>query len=135
MNLFLDANVVLDVLAGREPHWRASARVLSVIESGRATGLLSAHSVTTIYYLLSKHLDRRRARAAIVQLLGLVHAAAVDHAVLLQALSLGWKDFEDAVQAAAAMNAKATHLITRDPRDFAALTIPVLTPEEFIAST
>ena len=132
MRLFLDANVVLDVLAEREPHWKASARVLAEVEKRRATGLIAAHSVTTIYYLLSKHLNRRKARAAIVQLLNLVQTAPVTHDVLLHALSLGWDDFEDAVQAAAALNAKATHLITRNPRDFTGLTIPVLTPEELI---
>lgn len=132
MRLFLDANVVLDVLAEREPHWKASARVLAEIEKHRATGLIAAHSVTTIYYLLSKHLNRRKARAAIVQLLNLVQTAPVNHDVLLHALSLGWDDLEDAVQAAAALNAKATHLVTRNPRDFAGLTIPVLTPEELI---
>ena len=66
------------------------------------------------------------------QLLNLVQTAPVNHDVLLQALSLGWDDFEDAVQAAAALNVKATHLITRNPRDFTGLTIPVLTPEELI---
>lgn len=132
MKLFLDANVVLDVLAEREPHWKASARVLAEVEKRRATGLIAAHSVTTVYYLLSKHLNRRKARAAIVQLLNLVQTAPVNHDVLLHALSLGWDDFENAVQAAAALNAKATHLITRNPRDFTGLTIPVLTPEELI---
>jgi hypothetical protein len=61
-----------------------------------------------------------------------MQTAPVNHDVLLQALSLGWDDFEDAVQAAATLNAKATHLITRNPRDFTGLTIPVLTPEELI---
>ena len=134
MRLFLDTNVVLDVLAAREPHWKASARVLAAIDKPRVVGLVAAHSITTIYYLLSKHLTRTRARAAVVELLGLVQTAAVDHEVLLHALSLGWNDFEDAVQAAAALGSKATHLITRNPRDFARLTIPVLSPEEFVVS-
>lgn len=134
MRLFLDANVVLDVLTAREPHWKASARVLAAIEKPRVVGLVAAHSVTTIHYLLSKHLSRTRARAAVVNLLGLVQTAPVDHEVLLHALSLGWNDFEDAVQAAAAIGAKASHLITRNPRDFPRLTLPVLSPEEFLAT-
>lgn len=134
MRLFLDANVVLDVLAAREPHWAASARVLAAVERGRATGLVAAHSITTIYYLLSKHLNRRKARTAVVDLLRLVQAAPVGHEVLLQALALGWDDFEDAVLAAAALAARATHLVTRNPRDFAGLSIPVLTPDEFVSA-
>lgn len=134
MRLFFDANVVLDVLAARAPHWAASARVLATVEKPGVSGLIAAHSVTTIYYLLSKHLSRRKARAAMVDLLRLVQVAPGDHAVLLQALSLGWDDFEDAVQAAAALSAKATHFITRNPRDFSGLGIPVLTPDEFVAA-
>lgn len=134
MKLFLDANVVLDVLAMREPHWKSSASVLALVEQEQATALIAAHSVTTIYYLLSKHLNRKKARSAIVQLLNLAHVAPVDHDVILEALSLGWDDFEDAVQAAAAMQARATHIITRNPKDFAALSIPVVTPEEFMRS-
>ena len=67
-----------------------------------------------------------------MQFWNLVQTAPVNHDVLLHALSLGWDDFEDAVQAASALNAKATHLITRNPRDFTGLTIPVLTPEELV---
>jgi len=109
MKLLLDANVVLDVLAMREPHWKASAGVLARVESGKAKGLIAAHSVTTIYHLLSKHLNRKKARAAIVRLLNVLDVAAVNHYVLSDALSLGWEDFEDAVQAAAALHAKTTH--------------------------
>ena len=61
-----------------------------------------------------------------------MQTAPVNHDVLLHACSLGWDDYEDAVQAASALNAKATHLVPRNPRDFTGLTIPVLTPEEMI---
>jgi predicted nucleic acid-binding protein len=134
VKLFFDANVVLDVLAAREPYWKASAKALDAVHGEGVTGLVAAHSVTTIYYLLSKHLDRRKARAAVVELLALLKVAPVDNEVLLTALSLGWDDFEDAVQAAAAIAAGATHLITRNPRDFAGLSIPVSTPEEFVTA-
>jgi predicted nucleic acid-binding protein len=132
VKLLLDTNVILDVLANRQPHWRDSAQVLSFIEAGRVQGLIAAHSVTTVHYLLSKHLTRKKAQTAIAQLLDLLHVAPVDHTVILRALALGWRDFEDAVQAAAALGARATHLITRNPRDFSPLTITVLTPEELL---
>lgn len=132
MKLLLDTNVVLDVLAAREPFLKASAQTLALVEQGKVKGFIAAHSVTTIHYLLSKHLSRKRAQAAIVQLLNVLQVAPVDQGVILQALSLGWPDFEDAVQAAAALNVKATHLITRNPRDFKTLPIEVLTPEEYL---
>ncbi|MFA7243219.1 MAG: PIN domain-containing protein [Sulfuricellaceae bacterium] len=133
MRLLLDTNVILDVLTGREPMVKDSAAVLTYIDEGHAVGLVAAHAVTTIYYLLTKHSGQAKASAAIVDLINLVRVAPVDHEVILQALSLGWRDFEDAVQGAAAVRAQATHLITRNPKDFSAHTLPVLSPGEFLA--
>ena len=132
MRLLLDANVVLDVLANRQPQIKESAAVLTFIEAGHATGLLAAHSVTTLHYLLHKHLGPKKAAAAIADLVSLLRVVPVDHETILLALSLGWRDFEDAVQAAAAIRAKATHIITRNPKDYRNLSLPVMLPEEFL---
>lgn len=133
MRLFFDLNVILDVLGRREPWFEHSAAILSLVEEGAAKGFVAAHSVTTLDYLLAKHQGRERATTALVELLGLVRAASVDHDVLLKALSLGWTDFEDAVQAICALDLNADHLITRDPEDFPNLSISVVTPSELLA--
>jgi hypothetical protein len=57
----------------------------------------------------------------------------VDHERLLAALSLGWSDFEDAVQAVCALGISADYLVTRDPKGFPALSIPDATPSELLA--
>ncbi|MGQ0656645.1 MAG: PIN domain-containing protein [Chromatiales bacterium] len=132
MRLLLDTNVVLDVLTKREPHWHASAGVLALVESGKAKGLIAAHGVTTLHYLLSRHLGHARANSAIADLLTLVKVATVNHETIMYALSLGWRDFEDAVHAACALSARASHIITRNTRDYKPLLIPALTPEEFL---
>ena len=133
MRLFLDLNVVLDVLARREPWLERSAAVLSLVESGVAEGFLAAHSIPTLDYLLGRHVERDRGRAALVDLLGLVRAAPVDHDVLLRALSLGWGDFEDAIQAICALGISADYLVTRNPADFRDLSMAVVTPSELLA--
>lgn len=132
MKIFLDANVILDVLAKRRPFYRSSASVLTLAEEGRVEAFLAAHSVTTIYYLMQKNFGRGRANAAIIDLLNLVKVAAVDGEALKEALSLNWKDYEDAVQAVAAIKSKCTHFITRNIRDFSNLTLKVMTPEEWL---
>lgn len=133
MKLFFDVNVVLDVLARREPWFEHSATVLSLLEAIDAEGYVAAHTVTTLSYLLSKHHGRERTAAALVGLLGLVRAVPVDHDRLLEALSLGWNDFEDAVQAVCALGISADYVITRDSRSFAHLSIPVVSPGELVA--
>lgn len=54
MKLFLDTNVVLDVLARRAPWERDAATLFSLIEAGRANGFVAPHGLATIHYLLRK---------------------------------------------------------------------------------
>lgn len=135
MKLLLDTDVLLDVLTERHPHYESSARVLALIEQRDVGGLVAAHAVTTIHYLLTRHLHRRKAAEAIDLLLDLLDVAAVGGKTLRQALTLGWRDFEDAVTLVAAIESRATHLITRNTRDFRASSLRIQTPAEFLAAT
>lgn len=134
MRIFLDANVVLDVLADRAPFADDSARVLARVETGAATGLVAAHTVTTLFCLLDRRLGRPEARAAIRTLLRLLEVVPVDEDRLLQALDLSLGDFEDAVQAACAEKAEADVLITRNARDFEGANLEIASPSEFLAA-
>jgi predicted nucleic acid-binding protein len=129
----LDTDVLLDVLTERSPHATGSARVLSRVEQGKAEGYVAAHAVTTIHYLVSRHLDRRKATAVIGTLLDLVTVAPVTEKTLKHALALKWPDFEDAVTAACAVETGASYLITRNKRDYKSLPVKVVTPEEFLS--
>jgi len=133
VKLFVDTNVVLDVLARREPWFKDSSHLLAHIEQGRATGHIAAHTLTTLHYLLSKHLGQQKAAAVLIDLTALLQVEPVDLQVLQQALALGWGDFEDAVQAVTAARCQADYLLTRNPRDFKQSLVPVITPSEFVA--
>ena len=52
--ILLDTNVVLDVLLDRHPHAQASAALWAAVETGIAEGMLAAHAITTIHYLIRK---------------------------------------------------------------------------------
>jgi hypothetical protein len=53
--------------------------------------------------------------------------------VIRSALALGWRDFDDAVTAAAAQRARCSALVARNPRDFKKSPVRVLTPVEAAA--
>jgi predicted nucleic acid-binding protein len=128
--VLLDTNVVLDVLLSRQPHFTASAAVCAAVENGKAEGLLAAHAVTTIHYLVSRQLGEAGANQALGSLLQLFDVAPVDGAVLQRALRVSGPDFEDSVTAAAA-HASVCHLIvTRDPKGFRRSPVPVMNPAE-----
>jgi predicted nucleic acid-binding protein len=133
VTLFLDTNVVLDVLARREPWVHDAAALLSLIEEGEAIGLVAPHGLATTYYLLAKWQDRPRANQALADLMRIVRVEPLDHDAVLRALALGWTDFEDALHAVCAQNAGANHLVTRNPDDFRKSAVPPISPPEVLA--
>lgn len=133
MRWLVDADVVLDVLADREPWVEHSARVLELAEDGIVEAFLAAHTITTLHYLIRKHRDDRAARRQVRLLLRLFRVIPVDEDRLLQALDLPVPDYEDAVQASCAGKAKADALVTRDVSDYAGIDLDVVTPVRALA--
>lgn len=132
-SVLLDVNVLLDVLQRRHPFFDDSAGVLKLAETRRIDGLVAAHGVTTLFYLYARHDSPSAARVRIVDLLGILTVAPVDHAVLEEALALPYPDYEDCVQMAAGRRARADYLVTRDRACYAAGPLPTLTPGELLA--
>jgi predicted nucleic acid-binding protein len=131
--VLLDINVVLDVLADREPFARDAGAVLALVEAGEIRGIVAAHTITTLHFLLSKRMGKRKAQRVLTDLMRILQVAAVDEDRLRHALGLGWKDFEDAVQAACAEKAEASYLVTRDKSDFKRSAVAPVTPAELLA--
>lgn len=133
MRLLLDINVVLDVVLGREPWVRDAARLLSAVEDGNAEGHVAAHTITTIHYIVAREKSRQVAARAVTDVLRIVRVVPIAAADFQQALVLGIRDFEDAVQAAAALQIGADYLVTRNTRDFRGAPVEVRTPGEVLA--
>ena len=130
--ILFDTNVVLDVLLDRQPYVEASAAAWAAVETGIAEGMLAAHAVTTIHYLIQKERGNAKARRIISAILRVFELAAVDGAVVEEALQLPFSDFEDAVTAAAARSAGCECIVTRDPKGFHGSPVRSLTPEALL---
>lgn len=133
MLLFIDTNVILDVLTDREPWFTDSAAVLSLLDDPGVEGLVAAHTVTTLFYLASRYLGRQRTASVLLDLLDHVTVTPLDQDLLLRALSLGLEDMEDAVQGISAQRAEANYLVTRNPSDFPTTLVSVVTPQQLLA--
>lgn len=130
--ILIDVNVILDVLSRREPFFRDSAALLAACEAGRCRGVVAAHGVTTLAYLLRKHRGDAAARAGLASLRRIVGVAAVDAGVIDYALTSHLRDFEDAVQMGAAVAAGAKYIATRDLKDFEGGPVPAAAPAELL---
>jgi predicted nucleic acid-binding protein len=129
IRVLFDVNVILDVLLNRKPHAEASAKVWAAAETGLAEGVLSAHGLTTIHYLVRKESSAAKTGIMMQMILKVFGVAAVDTTVIQEALQLACPDFEDAVTAAAARLAHCDYIVTRDPKGFRGSPVRALAPE------
>jgi len=131
--LLLDLSVILDVILDRPPGVEAASALWAAMETGLGRGLIPAHGLTTIFYLLEKARDPAFARNGVERLVGVFGVAAVDGGVIRRALVLGWPDFEDAVCAAAAEASACEAIVTRDPDGYPNCPLPVIDPAAALA--
>ena len=131
--LFFDINIVLDIFLKREPFYRASAQVFSLVENKQAKGYLSAVSYPILFYLLKQELDRDEAIRVLQKIRIVLKTAPALEKVIDSALSSDFRDFEDAIQYYSALEVKSDYFITRNKKDFSGVGVQVLTPDEFLA--
>ncbi len=132
MKILLDTNIVLDLLLEREPFCNEAKKIFTMIESNKISGFLCATTITTIYYLISKNLDKSKADNIINKLLQLFHIADVNKNILIQSLKNNGQDFEDSVIYTSAEYFNVDVIITRDKKGFKNSNIKILKPSNFL---
>ena len=130
MRLLIDINVLLDVALQR-PGAPASARLL-IMCGAQHEGWLAWHSVATLAYLIDRQPSPISSRDFIRSLLGWAQVANTGSADAIAALDLPIPNFEDALQAAAAMACGAQVIVTRNELDFKGSPIAAMNPEAFL---
>lgn len=128
-NVFLDTNVLQDILANR-PGVEGSVAILRLIEKNKIRGSISALSIPTVWYLNRKLIDQRPKIKILTKILTIIPLTEAMIAKVVSRPLFG--DLEDELQYLAAKSARADFLITRNIRDFPIEDITVLTPEDFL---
>ncbi|MBN3874240.1 MAG: PIN domain-containing protein [Nostoc sp. JL33] len=130
--VLFDSDVLLDILAQRQPFIVASAQALNTVMQNQVQGYVSGHAVTNIFYILRRQVGNEVARELLAKLLQHLQVASVTDEVIRQALNSPIKDFEDAVTSAAALTASLEIIVTRNTPDFVASLVPAMLPDEFL---
>ncbi len=132
MKLFIDTNVVIDVIAGREPFLADSQQILGLCESGKAEGIISTLTLCTVSYVLRK-LVHGMMMKKLRDLRNILTPVDLSVSIIDKAIDSSLPDFEDAVQFYTVTYSEADYIITRDAKHFPQNNIPVLTPTAFLA--
>ena len=130
--VFIDTDIILDVLAKREPHFKFAAHLLSLADTGKIKIGVSSLTFSNLNYMLSKQFGSAEARKFLVRFKTLVQVLTVDDKIIELALGSNFKDYEDAIQYYCAINNNYKTLLTRNLKDYKAAKIPVMTAESFL---
>jgi len=132
--VFVDTDIVLDVLTKREPFYQYAAYIFSKADKKEIKLAVSSLTFANLNYLLSKKLGTTNARKKLLQFKTLVEVMSVDNKIIDLALGSSFKDFEDAVQYYCAIENGYPILLTRNLPDYKKANIPVMTAESYVKS-
>ena len=133
MLILIDTNVLLDVIARREPYVVFSEKVIDLCRQEIINGAIAGHSVLNAMYVLRKNFTLTERKEIFLSLCEFLYVESVDFGKIVQALKNdNFSDFEDCLQMQCALSLHADYIVTRNVKDFAASEIPAVTPEEFL---
>ena len=132
MKLLIDANIILDVLQKREPHYRYSSLIWKLCETDKAEGYVSVLTFMNIAYILRKELTPDKISDTYKAMSLIFSFEELTENDVRNAIEMGLKDFEDAVQIQTAHRVGADFIITRNVKDFMKSPIPAYSPKELI---
>ena len=133
MKLLIDANILLDVLQRRIPHYRDSALIWKLCETRQVEGWVSALTLANLVYVMRRELTPEQIEDVLCRLELIFRVADLSAQDIALAAAYRWSDYEDALQSVAAERIHADAIITRNVRDFRSSKIIARTPAEFLA--
>ena len=130
--IFVDTDIILDLLSNREPFYTPSAYLFSEADKGKIKIHVSSLSFSNLNYILSKQYTPDRARKKMLKFKTLVTVLAVTDKIVELALSSDFKDFEDGLQYFTAIENNIKILLTRNLKDYKTAEIPIMTAGQYM---
>ena len=133
MIVLLDLDVLLDFALNRLPFAAPAEKLLKLLESRPGSGFIAWHSLSNFYYLATAAKGSVSPRDFLVDLARFVEVAETGTASFRYAASLPMRDFEDALQVAAAAACRADVIATRNLRDYRNSPIKAQAPTDILS--
>ena len=132
MRVFIDTNIVIDYLSDHTQFADQAEKLFILCERGVITGVLTASSITDIYYIMRKIIGREDTLKGLRLLFSILEITEVGKNDLLKAMESNMADFEDALVTVCAKRTKTEYIITRNVKDYMNSSVLPLTPEQFL---
>ncbi|MBQ3919486.1 MAG: PIN domain-containing protein [Oscillospiraceae bacterium] len=132
MKVWIDTNVIIDVLEERKGFADISWKVWELCRTTKIIGYISALSVPNIVYIMRKELNPKKTRDLVDNLSLLFDISELSRRDIIFAANMMTHDLEDAIQMVQAERCGAEYIVTRNIKDFAGSAVRAVTPDEFI---
>jgi len=130
--VFIDSDIILDLVLKRDPFFVDSQRLLSLIERNYFSGFTSSLILANCYYIIANNKDKKTASKTISKLRSILKVLPFTNIEIGESLNSSVTDFEDGVQYFIALNNDISNLITRNISDYKGLDINIMTPKDFL---
>ncbi len=128
----LDTNIILDWMLDRQPFSKEANAIWDANKRGVFEAYVAAITPTNVYYIASKVKSASIVKQAIADLLATVQICPLNQAILQNAQTLQFSDYEDAVQHESAVASGLDVIVTRNLKDYSKATLPVYAPADFL---
>ena len=129
----VDTNILMDIIANREPYAEYGKNILEKCAKREVIGIMAAHSIPNLFYILRKDFSQEERRALLKNLCSIFRISDLNTKKILAALDNDkFIDFEDCLQEECAVEGIADYIVTRNPDDFVESRVKVIQPDEFL---
>ena len=130
--VFIDADIILDILCKREPFYSYAAEVFTMGDTGIITLVTTPLVFANVFYILRKILGIEKAKELLRKLRIMVEVVPLNDKVIDLALNSSFSDFEDGIQYFGAREQGIKFLLTRNVKDYKETDLIIQTPEEYL---
>ncbi len=130
--IYIDTDVILDVVFERKPFFYDSQKILSLIENNYFVGFTSSLIMANCYYIVSSNKNANVAKKTISKLRSILTILPFTDKEIGESLNSNMKDFEDGIQYFITINNGLDTIITRNISDYKNVDINVFMPNDFL---
>ena len=132
-NLFIDTNIVIDLLSRREPYYEEVANLFSLADRKIIELSISSLTIANTGYTLLRNMNSTSAKEILRKLRLIINILPLDDKIIGLALNDdSFTDFEDGLQYFTALENNQDIIITRNLKDFKNSVLPVMTAGQFL---
>lgn len=134
--IFLDTNIILDLLDQERPFSGESEVLFRLIDDGSLQAYFSESVITTTDYILTKKFANTQRIDILTDLLKMVTVIECSNSIVKSALLKNENDLEDAILYELALTEKLDYFISNDKQALKKLStkkLPIVTTKDFLA--